>query len=229
MIEDPPLLTIRRHFERPPAAAVAALRGVATGPLVDCMEGRGALAHSIKPLDADCAAFAGVAVTCWAGPADNLAVFGALSVVTAGDVIVAATDGFTATCLTGDLLVGMARNAGAGGFVTDGLLRDTDGIRRVGIPVFAAGVTPNSPARNGPGTVGQPITLGGVCVASGDVVVGDRDGVVVVPRERLDAVLARLARVADAEAALEAKVAAGLTIPDFFQSVIDSGRIEEID
>lgn len=228
MIKDPPLLTVRRHVARPDAAALEALVGVPTGHVVDCMDGAGALAYRIKPLDTERAAFVGVAVTCWAGPADNLAVFGALTLVEPGDVIVAATDAYTGTCITGDLLVGMARNCGAAAFVTDGLLRDTDGIRKVGIPVFGAGVTPNSPARNGPGTVGLPITLGNVAVASGDVVLGDRDGVVVIARANLAQVLSRLGEVAAAEAELEAKVDAGLKIPEFFRAVV-AGRVQEVD
>ena len=85
--------------------------------------------------------------------------------------------------VTGDLLMYVARNRGAAGFVTDGLVRDLDDLETVGLPTFAMGVTPNSPQRRGPGSVGLPIVCGGVAIASGDMVVGDRDGVVVVPRD----------------------------------------------
>ena len=121
-------------------------------------------------------------MTCHCGPADNLAVFGALDAATSGDIIVAATDGFVGTAVTGDLVLGMARNKGLAGFVTDGLVRDVVGIEAVGLPVYCAGITPNSPARNGPGTVGFPVVMGGVAIAPGDILVGDRDGIVVVPR-----------------------------------------------
>jgi len=94
------------------------------------------------------------------------------------------------------------------GFVTDGMVRDIIGIQGVGLPVYCAGVTPNSPVRNGPGTVGEPVDLGGLRIESGDILIGDRDGVVVVPRERAEAVLAALKDVRAAEAALEAKVKA---------------------
>ena len=112
--------------------------------------------------------------------------------------------------MTGDLLLGMARNNGAAAFVTDGCVRDIPGIRQVAIPCFAVGVTPNSPAKEGPGTVGVPVVVAGVPVATGDIVAGDQDGVVVIPFDRIDACIERLARVRVAEADLEAKVKAGL-------------------
>jgi 4-hydroxy-4-methyl-2-oxoglutarate aldolase len=113
--------------------------------------------------------------------------------------------------------------------VTDGLVRDKVGILAVGVPVYCAGLTPNSPVRNGPGTVGLPVVLGGVTIASGDVLVGDDDGVVVIPRGDLDIVTAKLADVRAAEAALEAKVKAGLELPDFVSVLLASDKIARID
>jgi 4-hydroxy-4-methyl-2-oxoglutarate aldolase len=232
MIEDPPLLTLRRNFPRPAPEALAALTDLPTGYLVDAQSGRGALDHRIKPLDGTPGGvntFCGTAVTCRTGPDDNLALFGAIEVAQAGDVILAATDGFTGAAVIGDLVLAMAKNRGVVAFVTDGLVRDLDGIDPVGLPVFCRGVSPNSPARNGPGTAGLPVTLGGVPVDSGDVVVGDRDGVVVVPRARVDAVIGALAAIRAAEAALEAKVEAGLAIPDFIQDLLASDRVRWVD
>jgi 4-hydroxy-4-methyl-2-oxoglutarate aldolase len=228
MITDPPLLKIRRGFSRPSEALLAAFAGVPTGYLVDAMGGRGCLDHRIKPLVVASSVMVGTAVTCHAGPADNLAVFGAIDAARGGDILVAATDAFTETAVTGDLLLGMARNRGVAGFVTDGMVRDIVGILAVALPVYCAGVTANSPARNGPGTVGLPVILGGVRIDAGDIVVGDRDGIVVVPLADAPAVLARLADVKAAEAALDAKVKAGLEIPDFIAALLKSGRVEEI-
>lgn len=228
MIEDPPLLTVRKDFPRPSAAQLAAFAGTPTGFVVDAMNGRGALDAVIKPIGRTPAAFCGVAMTCHAGPADNLALFGALAYGAPGDVMVCATDGFAATAVTGDLLLGMARNRGLAGFVTDGMVRDVAGIEAVGLPCFAAGVTPNSPARNGPGTVGMPVVVGGVTVEAGDIVIGDADGVVVVPRASADAVIARLAAVRAAEADLDARVKGGLELPGFITGLIAAGRFKEI-
>jgi 4-hydroxy-4-methyl-2-oxoglutarate aldolase len=229
VIEDPPLITLRRRFPRPSAAQVEALRGAMTGHLVDAMGGRGGLPYSIKPVIPEQAHFCGVAVTSHPGPADNLATFAALDLAQPGDVIVAATDGFMGTAVVGDLILGMMRNCGVVGFVTDGCVRDIPGIRSVGLPCHAAGVTPNSPVRNRPGTVGLPVTLGGVPIESGDVLVGDLDGVVVVPFARIDAVIAALQDVRKAESALEAKVQAGLKIPDFIRALLAGPGVRAVD
>lgn len=228
MIKDPPLLTIREGFERPPAALVAAFKGVPTGHLVDAMAGRGCLDHTIRPLFPDNADLLGVALTCHAGPADNLAVFGALAAARPGDIIVAGTDAFLKTAVTGDLLLGMARNRGVTGFVTDGLVRDYPGLLALAMPIFCAGLTANSPVRNGPGTVGFPVNLGDTTIQSGDILVGDRDGVVVVPREKAQAVLDALGTIRSAEQAFEAKVRDGLEIPDFLRAILDSDRTERV-
>ena len=228
MIKDPPLATIRRVFPRPAARQIKALAGIPTGNVVDAMNGRGALDYRIKPLMPISTVVVGVAVTCDNGPADNLGVLCALDVIKPGDIIVAATDSFTGTAVTGDLLMGMARNRGAAAFVTDGLARDVVGIAKVGMPVYCAGVSPNSPVRNGPATVGFPINVGGVTVESGDIVVCDGDGVVIVPRGKLAAALEALEGVRAAEAALEAKVNAGLEIPDFVRRILDSDRVVEV-
>jgi 4-hydroxy-4-methyl-2-oxoglutarate aldolase len=228
MIEDVPLLTIKRRIERPAAEIVAAFAGVPVGHVVDAMGGRGALHHKIKPLT-PAAQLIGIAVTCHCGPADNLAVYGALNQATRGDVIIAATDAFAGTALIGDLVLGMARNRGVAGFVTDGLVRDVVGIEAVGLPVYCAGVIANSPARNGPGTVGFPVVLGGLTIASGDILVGDRDGIAVIPRLEAEAVLSRLASVKAAEQALEARVRDGLEMPEFAEAMLRSDRTRYVD
>jgi len=229
MIEDPPVLTIRARFPRPGLSLVALFAGAPTGAVVDAMGGGGALDFSIKPLEPPAKPIVGVALTCNCGPGDNLALFGAISIAEPGDILVAATGGYRGVAVTGDLMLGMARNRGLAGLVTDGLVRDIAGVLAVGLPVFCAGVSPNSPARNGPGTVGDPVDLGGLRIESGDILIGDRDGVVVVPRARAAAVAEALAQVRRAEAALEAKVKAGLEIPDFVRSVLESARVRRID
>ena len=215
MIEDAPKIRVAKELRRPRPDQMAALRGVPTGFVVDALGGSGGLDYRIKPVVSEQAAFCGVALTCDAGPADNLAVFAALRLLQPGDVLAAATGGHAGCAVAGDLLLGMARNCGAVAFVTDGCVRDIPGLREVGLPCFALGVTPNSPAREGPGTVGFPVVLAGAAIATGDILVGDQDGVVVVPFERIDEVLVRLDAVRTAEAELDAKVKAGLRLPPF--------------
>lgn len=229
MIGDAPLLTMRRKFPRPDPKIVAGFAGVPTGFVVDAMSGRGGLDCRIKPVTPVKGVMVGVALTSDNGPADNLALFGSLSIAEAGDVLVTATDAFMAAAVTGDLLLGMAKNKGVVGFVTDGVVRDLPGIVAVGLPTYCAGITPNSPAKNGPGTVGLPISLGGVHVESGDIVIGDQDGVVIVPRERAAEVLKGLEGVRAAEAKMDAAVKAGMLLPDSVKAILASGRIHEID
>jgi 4-hydroxy-4-methyl-2-oxoglutarate aldolase len=208
MIEEPPPLVFASPADRPPAELVERFRGAPTSFIVDAMGGSGALDWRIKPLVGH--SLAGVALTCDCGPLDNLAFFAALAISQPGDVLVVATGGHVGAAVTGDLLIGVAKNRGAAGFVTDGLVRDLDDLQAFGLPVYAMGVTPNSPQRRGPGSVGLPIVCGGVSIASGDVVVGDRDGVVVVPRARVSATLKSLEQVKASEAATLARVRAGL-------------------
>ena len=228
MVIDPPLLTIRRDFPRPDHELVAAFANAATGHVVDALGGAGALDYRIKPLGRGPSAFHGVALTCWAGPCDNLAVFGALDCARIGDVVLAATGPFFGAAVVGDLVIGMMRNCGVAAFVTDGVVRDVAGIEAVGLPVACAGVSPNSPARNGPGAVGLPVVLGGVAVEAGDIVVGDADGVVVVPQARAREIAARLAVVRGAEAEVEAQVRAGARMLETLRPLLRSERVKNI-
>jgi 4-hydroxy-4-methyl-2-oxoglutarate aldolase len=208
MIEEPLPLVFAPSIERPPADVIEGFRAP-TSFIVDAMNGAGALDWRIKRLVGG--PLIGVALTCDCGPRDNLALMAAVAECRPGDVLVVATGGYVGAAVTGDLLLGVARNRGVAGFVTDGLVRDLDDLEAIGLPVFAMGVTPNSPQKRGPGSVGLPIVCGGVTVASGDVVVGDRDGVAVVPRTRIDETLKNLERVKAAEAATLERVRAGLT------------------
>ena len=229
MIEDPPVLTIRRTIERPERSIVAAFANTPTGFIVDAMQGRGALDSRIKPSPGTPNRFVGTALTCQNGPADNLALAAAVSFCAPGDVLVAATDSFTGCSVVGDLLLGIAKNRGAVAFVTDGLVRDLTDIQALGFPAFAAGVSPNSPVRNGPGTVGLPIVCGGVPVAAGDIVIGDPDGVVIVPRAEISAVLVQLAAVRANEAKMLKAVQGGLKEPGFMTAILASDRVRYID
>ena len=209
MIEETPPLVFAPLGDRPDAALVARFAGVPTSFIADALDGAAALDPRIRPLVG--ATLCGVALTCDCGAGDNLALIAAVGDSRPGDVLVAATGFHSGAAVTGDLLLGVARNRGVAGFVTDGYVRDLVDLLALGLPVFAAGVTPNSPGRRGPGAVGAPIVCGGRAVATGDIVVGDLDGVVIVPRARIEATLAALERIRAAEADMLVKVRGGLT------------------
>ena len=229
MIKDPPLLTIRRDFERPGRDLLAKLAGAQTGHIVDALLGRGALDQAVKPVDPERAQFVGSALTCETGPSDNLAIAAAIAVAKAGDVIVAASDAFSATAVVGDNLAAMAKNKGVVAIVIDGMARDSEGIVGVGLPVFARGITPNSCVRSGPGKVGFPIVCGGVAVQPGDIVLGDRDGVVVIPQAELETVVARLDDIRRMEEETQAKIRAGMTHLDSIAQLLESDKTLYVD
>jgi 4-hydroxy-4-methyl-2-oxoglutarate aldolase len=229
MIEEPLALTLRRNFQRPTTVQVDAFRGVQTGFVVDAMKGRGALDARIKPCSDSQAIFSGVAVTTHAGPADIMGPFSAIEISDPGDIVVVATDGYQATAVAGDRMLGIAKNRGVKGFVTDGCVRDVSGIIDVGIPCFCTGVTPNSPVCNGPATVGLRITIGGAIVEAGDIILGDLDGVVVVPFVMIDNVIDTLKVVMKLEKELDAEVSDGLLTPGFIKELFESNKIKEID
>jgi 4-hydroxy-4-methyl-2-oxoglutarate aldolase len=229
MLKEPPLLTVRRTFARAPKDLVAQYAQAQTGQIVDAMFGRGALDHTIKPIDPEKALFAGTAITVETGPSDNLAIMAALALAEPGDVIITASDGFMSTAVVGDNVSWMAKNKGVVAIVIDGMARDRDGIVGVGLPLFARGITPNSCFKSGPGKVGLPIVCGGVAIEPGDIVVGDRDGVVVVPRVQAAAIAARLAEVRRAEAETQAKIAAGMTHLPWVEALLASDKVETVE
>ena len=229
MIEEPPLLKIKSNLRRPTDAQIAAFKCVPTGFVVDALFGGGALSSDIQPLgggrDLDCVA-AGPALTADCGPADILATVAAFR---PGDVVVSAFAAHQGCAASGDRVAGMMKNNGAAGFVTDGPVRDYAGVVAVGLPVWCTGLTPASPFSKGPGSVGFAIQIGGQEVETGDMIIADRDGVVVVPFEKIDEIIAALARVMELEAALDAEVAEGLKIPAPISELFGSDRVEYVD
>ena len=225
---EPAQLLIRREFPRPGADEIEPFRNAPTGWVVDAQGRRGALPHWIKPLSHQ-NRFVGTALTVRTRPVDNLAPYAALKFAKPGDVLVVAVGGSTTTSIIGDILLGMAKNAGIVACVTDGLVRDIEGINQVGIPMFAQGLSPNSPFKDGPGEIGGTISLGDVTISPGDLLVGDIDGVIVVPRPSVRAVGAELSAIAAKEAKMEQVVKAGTTYPAWLDDVLKSDRIRYID
>lgn len=227
MIEEPPLLTIKRPDRRPTDAEIAAFQGVPSSFVADAMFGTGALT-GITPLgegrDLKCVA-AGPALTVECGPGDILGLIASLSFIQPGDMVVSAFGGYQGVAAAGDRAAGMMRNNGAAGFVTDGPMRDYAGLVAAGLPCWCMGLNPASPTSNGPGRIGLPIQIAGRQVETGDMVVADRDGVVIVPFERIGAVLKQLETVKTLETELDAKVEKGLKSPDAMAELMASDKV----
>ncbi|MFC4012956.1 RraA family protein [Nonomuraea purpurea] len=177
-----------------PQDALARLAVLPTANIGDAMDRLGALDSRIRAVWPG-ARVAGRAFTIWTRSGDNALIHQALDVVRPGDVIVVNGGGDESRALIGELIGQRAKNAGVAGFVIDGAVRDAEGLGEMGMPVFARAVTPAGPYKNGPGHLGRTIAVGGVAVAPGDLILGDADGVVVVP-------LAEAERVAQAAEAV---------------------------
>lgn len=232
MIEPPTELTVREDWPRPTADQIAAFQNVPASIVSDAMNGRGALSAAIGPvLSAPDIPkqVAGPALTADNGPGNVLATLGALAYARPGDVLVASVSGFAEMAALGDRVAGMLANSGGVGLVTDGPVRDAAGLEQVGLPVWATGLTPATPHSNGPGRIGLPVAMAGQTIAPGDMIVADRDGVVVVPLAELDAVIATIAKVQQLETALDAEVSEnGLTVPEPIREMLASDAVKRV-
>ncbi|GAB4539705.1 MAG: RraA family protein [Anaerolineae bacterium] len=200
------------EIPRPPEELLSRFRGLGSGPVCDALGRFAAMDYQIKPLHPDME-LVGPALTVWTRPCDNLAIYRALEMAQPNDVLVIATYGYTTNSVWGELTTLIARARGLAGMVTDGLVRDSREIIDIKLPVFARGLTPNSPFKDGPARINLPVVCGGVNVQPGDILVGDADGVVVVPQGQAASVLERVAAIYDKEAAIRAEIEAGAVIP----------------
>lgn len=200
-----------RVYAQRPALDPAILEGFAAIPaanIADSIQRLCAMHPSIRRMTAPMqTSMVGRALTVKVRPGDNLMIHKAINMVGPGDVIVVSNEGERGRALVGEIIVAFAKSRGCAGFVLDGPMRDVESLYDMGIPMYAAGSTPGGPFKNGPGEINVPISCGGIPVCPGDVVVGDGDGVIVVPWQDAAAVLegARAFSVGDkskAEAAL---------------------------
>lgn len=212
------------EFERVSPALVERARGYQSAILCDVGGRRGTLSSRIQPLNPTMKV-AGPAFTVEVRPGDNLMFHVALAVAKPGDVIVVDGKGDDTCALFGELMVAQAEAAGLAGFVVDAASRDSDTLGNGAFPIFAAGRNPCGPTKGLPGTLGRPISIGGVAVQPGDLVVGDSDGVAVVPRDQVEAVL----KAADAKIAAErqrlAEIARGELVSPWLDGALRSAGL----
>jgi regulator of RNase E activity RraA len=201
---------IRSAFERPPAEIVAGFASFETPSVSDLMNRLYTMVPSISNRTDPSLRVLGPACTVKVYPGDNLMVHKSLDLAQPGDVIVVDAGASPMNAVLGDLISTKARHRGICGFVVDGLIRDLPAILELGdFPVFARGITPIGPLHRGPGEINYPICAGGIVVHPGDIVMGDQNGVVIVPREIAAELLDRLRERTAAEADYTAAVARG--------------------
>jgi 4-hydroxy-4-methyl-2-oxoglutarate aldolase len=177
-----------RDIERIDAATVEQASKFPASILADVAGRRGALHGRIAPL-APSMRFAGPALTVEVRPGDNLMIHAAMAIAKPGDVIVVDGKGDLASALIGEIMSQQCVALGIAAVVIDGAVRDSEAIRELGFPMYAAGLNPNGPTKCVPGRLNHPISIGGVTVHPGDLVVGDADGVTVIERAKAAAML----------------------------------------
>lgn len=176
---------------RPDPALIADFRAMVTPHISDSMErlhGAGPLLRPMYDLAAG-GTMCGPAFTVRVPPGDNLLVHKALDTAQPGDVIVVDAGGICEQAIIGDLMSTHANTRRLGGMVIFGAIRDSAELAGRPFPVFACGVSHRGPYKNGPGEINGPVSIGGMVVNAGDIIVGDADGVVAIPRADAQKVL----------------------------------------
>jgi RraA family protein len=192
-------IRIKARWDRVAPGLVDEARALPVANISDCMArltGTGALLRFHRD-----ATMAGPAFTVRVRPGDNLLVHKALDMAQPGDVVVVDAGGDVTNALIGELMVTHARVRGIAGIVIDGAIRDRDELLQINFPVFARAVSHRGPYKDGPGEIGFAISLDGMVVEPGDLIVGDGDGVLAVPRSGVAGVLERARAKQQAEAA----------------------------
>ncbi len=198
-----------------PENIIKQFAGIPTGNLSDAMGKKGSMHSSIKPVFA-LAKMSGVALTVTCPPADNLTIHKAMGMAPAGSVLVVYAGAYTEGGLFGAIMALGCQIKGIAGAVIDGGCRDVEEIEELGFPLYARGINPGGTVKETLGMIGVPIQCGGILVNPGDIVVGDRDGVVVVPAEQALQVLDKAKAIMDRELKIRELLKQGKSTMEIF-------------
>jgi RraA family protein len=187
---------------------IAEFAKMVTPHLSDSMERLYAGGPQLRPMHRE-GKLAGPAFTVKTAPGDNLLVHKALDTARPGDVIVVDAGGFTDHAIIGELMMSRAKQRGIAGIVIWGAIRDSAEIGAGSYPVYACAVTHRGPYKNGPGEINVPVMMGGMPVNPGDIIVGDADGLVAIPLEMAERVLASAKSILEKETAAMKEIQSG--------------------
>jgi len=215
---------IIRDFERVPAHIVAEASRLQPAILADVAGRRGAMHSRIKALRPRMK-LAGTAFTVEVRPGDNLMIHAAMAMAKPGDVLVIDGKGDQTAALMGTIMMTACQKLGLAGVVMDGACRDSIEIDQMDYPVFSVGTNPNGPTKNMRGRIGHAVTVGGVAVHPGDFVIADGDGVVVVEREKIEALLPLAAKKVKDEIARIAAIKGGDTNATWLNTALRSAGV----
>lgn len=201
-------LQILKRKRQVSAKLVAAFFGLPVANISDCMTRMTAAGPRLRPMHKG-GYLAGPALTVKCRPGDNLMIHKALTLAQPGDVIVVDAGGDLTNSLFGEIMVATSVSIGLAGIVLNGAVRDCEEIRKGDFPLYAAGVTHRGPYKDGPGEINVPIAIDGMVIQPGDLIVGDADGLLCVPYDDIEAVLAATHKKLDIEKKMLADIAAG--------------------
>lgn len=220
---------IRRNFERPAKELVEAFRGIPVANIDDNMGRIAAVDQSIFPLNPD-ATILGTAFTVNAPAGDNLLFHKALDMAQPGDVIVLANKGSLSRSLCGEIMSSYAASRGLAGIIIDGCVRDSAALRTMDFPVYAKGITPNGPYKNGPGEMNFPVSFAGIVINPGDIIIGDADGLLVVRPEEAAKIVEKAKAYHDSETKqLEGIHTSGTWVRPWVDSKLEEVGFEFVD
>jgi regulator of RNase E activity RraA len=160
-------------------------RSLPVANVSDCMSRLSGGGPRLRPYHAQ-GVLSGPAFTVKTRPGDNLMVHKALDIAAPGDVVVVDAGGELTNSIVGEIMITYAMKRGLAGLVINGSIRDSDAVRRLDFPVYAAGVTHRGPMRSGPGEIGRAIAFDGMVIEPGDLIVGDGDGVLCIPFDEVE-------------------------------------------
>ncbi len=204
------LPTVELDFERPDPALVKRASAFGTATLHEAAGKIGALSSAIKPMDPKFA-IAGPAFTVHSPPGDNLWLHRAIAVARPGDVLVVFTENVYEHGYWGEIMSTAGNAAKLGGLVIDACVRDGALLGKVGFPVFARGLCIRGTGKDfaARGWLNHPLLLGDITVEAGDLIVGDTDGVVAIPRAKIETVVQKSREREDKEAETMRQLTAG--------------------
>ncbi|MDZ5633872.1 4-carboxy-4-hydroxy-2-oxoadipate aldolase/oxaloacetate decarboxylase [Janthinobacterium sp. GMG1] len=194
-------------------ATLHALRQLGAATIYEAQGAKGALDSGIKPI-APGMRLAGPALTVDTRPADNLMLHYAMLKAQPGDVLVVDAKGFLEAGVWGDVFTEQAQRIGLAGLVIHGAVRDAAAMTEAGFPVFSRGLSIKGTGKHQPGRLNVTVTIGDVSIDPGDIIVGDQDGVVVVRRHEVDAVLLKSRQREEKEARFRQQIRDGATTVD---------------
>jgi regulator of RNase E activity RraA len=174
--------------QRPSKVLVEQYGHVVTPHISDNVNRMHAICAGLRPYHKE-GKLVGTAITVKTRPGDNLMVHKAIDMAEPGDVIVVDAGGDVTNAIAGEIMMRLAQRKGIAGFVIDGSIRDTEAFLNDTFPVYARGVTHRGPYKDGPGEINVPVSVGGMVVHPGDIIVGDIDGLAVVPLDQAEALL----------------------------------------